>query len=61
MNIISIIKVKIQFLFNDHVGPPKSYWLLSLQWLTHFDHVVQSLGDMSIFGFHSLIQYNTQI
>ena len=44
MSILFIIKVNFLFLIKRSYRFPQSCWILNLEWLTNFEHVVQSLG-----------------
>ena len=43
MDILLIIKVKILMLVKWSYMFPYSYWLLSVEWLAYFEHIVKLL------------------
>ena len=50
MNILFIVKLKILWVINwSYRSPPQLCWLLSLEGSTHFEHIVQSLLNTSLF------------
>ena len=49
---IIIIKAKIHVLIKWSYRSPLPYWILNLEWLTYFEHKIQSLLNTCFFGVH---------
>jgi hypothetical protein len=53
MNMLYIIKVKICVVIKWHIGSLNCVDYSSLEWLSYFKHIIQSLCNTCLFGLHS--------